>query len=151
MPDKSYLLSQNNDMERIIFGFTDEYYFPYITVDIENPITHLTSVNVKTIIDTGASYCLLKNEIIEYLKLSSFRKSEIINPIYKRRETDNYFVDVIIDANNSEGSARMKGIRVNTLLDTSYPCGMIIGAELLQHCIFEYNGINKHFKITFKF
>ena len=151
LPKDIYLPEIQITMNRIITGNLDNYLFAYIPVNLVSPInSKLIAKNVKAIIDTGAAYCLIKSDLIDYLQLiSDSSDSNILHPIEGLQNVEKYFLDMQIDVENIDGVALIKNLRVGKLNADDYPADMIIGIELLRFCQFTYNAIEKTFELQF--
>jgi predicted aspartyl protease len=144
-------LSTNiNCMNRTIVGKIDEHGFAYINVNVVSPSNDTKiAYNAKAIIDTGAAYCLIKRDLIEFLNIEPFKKdTNILHPIDGVQSAPNYYVNLMIDIDNNDGAALLQQLRVGIIHLEDYPSAMIIGVELLKYCKFTYNAKEGLFELN---
>ena len=131
------------NIDKIIKGQLDEYGFPYIETEIINPINGLTAFNVKTIIDTGSAYSVVKPELLKDINLlKAIGESEFKNPIYGLIKTNIFEINLKID------KYKIPNLKVRELKEPTYPCGAIIGIDLIKYCEFNYSAKSKEFTLT---
>ena len=130
------------NMDRIIKGKIDEYGFPYLETEIINPENGLQAFNVKTIIDTGSAYTLVKPELLNGIKITnSIGTTELLNPI--RGENISNIFEIDLKINNF----RIPKIKARELKEHTYPCGILIGIDIIKYCNFEYNSKTNSFTL----
>tara|TARA_R110001592_G_scaffold362368_1_gene675962 strand:+ start:64 stop:507 length:444 start_codon:yes stop_codon:yes gene_type:complete len=121
-------------------GELDVFGYPFIYVDLINTVTNERIIKVKAIIDTGASGTHIKPEIIIALDLLSNGNTEI------KHATDGNVKSGIFKLNiEFNNSTIVPDVTVFELTQPEYPSGMIIGLNILKHCNFNYDSVNKLF------
>jgi predicted aspartyl protease len=127
-------------MGRKINGLTDEHGFFYIMSSVTN--NGNTVDNIKTIIDTGAANTHIHPELAKGLKLDIIDESISINPIKGEEVVKRYEIDILIN------KIRIPSIRVKEFTALDYPCGIILGIDIIKHCDFQYEALTKTFSLT---
>lgn len=135
-------------MIRTIHGKLDEFGFAYLPVIIAKEKGEETQA--KAIIDTGAAHCALKKHLIEKLQLEAVSKSSYTHVQFGEMLFNDYFVNLILDAENPTGCIVVKSVKVTEFNSDDYPCDLLIGVDLLQHARFEYNGLEKNFTMDIR-
>ena len=135
-------------MDKIVTGTFDEDAFPYLQLQVLNKKKKL-SLSAKAIIDTGAAHCLIREELAKQLQLETLRLADYRHPLFGKMPLTEYLMDLRFDQEGQQ-VAVIEGIRAGTLIDPQYPASIIIGVEVLKHCIFTYNGRQRMFTLGFK-
>ncbi|ANE50435.1 hypothetical protein [Flavisolibacter tropicus] len=135
-------------MDKIVTGTFDEDAFPYLQLQVLNKKKDL-AVSAKAIIDTGAAHCLIREELAKQLQLETLRLADYRHPLFGKMPLTEYLMDLRFDQEGQQ-VAVIEGIRAGTLIDPQYPASIIIGVEVLKHCIFTYNGRQRIFTLGFK-
>ena len=145
------LLKRKNSYMKIFLEYKGQINkLPYINaiVGIVENGEIVSEVNVKAIIDTGASRTLLKKEVIEKFKL-------------KKLEASNTKVNVVggqIDVEYFEASICLPEIMNDSFLEViistteslgNMPYDCLIGWDVLRYCEFNYNGPANEYTIKF--
>lgn len=121
-------------------GQIDEYGFPFVLVNLINPISKQSIINAKTIIDTGAAYSHIKQHVVDALNLNSsgdlatkhLTDGNVKSGIFKINiQFNNYFT--------------VPNVETRLLNQLEYPSDVIIGLDILKHCNFLYDSVNKSF------
>lgn len=129
-------------MTRKFSGLIDEFGFPYLYVDLINPITNKAIFEAKAIIDTGAAYSAIKQNVIDELS------SDSIDTITTKHVIDGDIKTGIFPINVKFNKLFIvPEIQFRLLHLPDYPSDLIIGLDILKHCDFHYNHRNKIFEI----
>jgi len=137
-------------MERTPSGAIDNDGFPYITVGIGLNQSPPQAVST-AITDTGAARSLLRVDLIMELKLNVIATAQYNHPLYGRQTGNFYSADIFFDLyNHTLASASLKGAVFGELIAEDYPSAVILGVDFLRNCNFDYDGINKKFRLHFK-
>jgi predicted aspartyl protease len=135
-------------MDNHVSGIFDEDAFPFLQLQVLNRKKGL-SVMTKAIIDTGAAHCLVREELAQQLQLETLREADYRHPLFGKMLLTEYLMDICFDQ-DGEQIAIFEGVRAGTLIDPHYPASVIIGVEVLKHCLFSYNGHQRTFTLGFK-
>jgi hypothetical protein len=135
-------------MDKMMTGTFDEDAFPYLPIQVLNRKKEL-SVTAKAIIDTGAAHCLIREELAQQLQLETLRVADYRHPVFGKMPLTEYLMDLRFDQDGQQ-IAIIEGIRAGTLVDPNYPASVIIGVEVLKHCLFTYDGRQRTFTLGFK-
>jgi predicted aspartyl protease len=128
---------------RTIEGLVDEFGYPYLIVNIIDPITRYTLTGLKAIIDTGAAYTHVKRQLVEILKLTPIDKTTI------KHLTDGNIVSDIFIINLKFGKIiEVPDIKARILTQPDYPSDLIIGLDIIKFCDFSYNSKSKSFNFV---
>jgi hypothetical protein len=129
-------------MNKSIKGKIDKHGFAYINTEIINPNTDEYAFEVKTIIDTGSAYTLVKPELLNGINVTnSIKDDKLLHP------TMGYVKSKTFKINLKINNIIIPQIEVRELKDSNYPCGIIIGIDIIKHCDFQYNSKSKTFQI----
>ena len=127
----------------------DTWIAQYNPLNNEGTIFH----TVQTLIDTGATYSVIDTEFVRLLGFQPLDRRENISFINGNPEK---LVNDVYDLLFSFDSDKHKPMKVkpsgHDLSSLKYEngyIGFIIGRDILSKCILEYNGIEKHFTVTF--
>jgi len=121
-------------------GQLDEYGFPFLLVDLINPISKQTIIKAKAIIDTGAAYTHVKQNVIDAINVKSNREIET------KHLTDGNLKSGIFKINiRFNESVTVPNIESRLLHLPEYPSDLIIGLDILRYCDFHYNSVQKSF------
>ena len=121
-------------------GELDEFGFPFLLVDIINPETNEFIVDAKAIIDTGAAYTHIKQHIIDTINLTSEKEESF------KHLTDGVIKSGLFSVNiKFNGFITVPNIKASLLHQTQYPSDLIIGLDILRHCNFRYDSVQKSF------
>jgi len=127
-------------MDRKINGFTDESGLFYINSSITNG--GITIKDIKTIIDTGAGHTHIHPNLAKQLNLKQIDFSNSINPISGNEKVKRYEIDIIIE------KIKIPKIKVKEFTDLGYPCGILLGIDIIRYCDFKYEALTKTFSLT---
>jgi predicted aspartyl protease len=128
--------------KREMIGFIDEYGFPCLKVNVIDPITKNTITDLKAIIDTGAAYSHIKPHIIKALDLKP------IDNITIKHITDGEINSDIFKINIKLNEKYMiPEVKIRIITQEQYPSDLIIGIDILKHCNFIYNSVEKSFTL----
>ncbi|WP_445750000.1 hypothetical protein [Polaribacter sp.] len=121
-------------------GELDEYGFPFLLVDLINPITKQTIIKAKAIIDTGAAYTHVKQNVIDAINVKPNREIET------KHLTDGNLKSGIFKINiRFNESITVPNIETRLLHLPEYPSDLIIGLDILRYCNFHYDSVQKSF------
>jgi len=99
---------------------------------------------VKALIDTGASNCVIGENIPKKLGLKPVNKIKITTPSCKDYESYQYFLRMLIPDNK---------ISYEGVFTVAPLCGQeidaLIGRDLLSNCVFIYTGYINQFTLSF--
>ena len=127
--------------DKIINGTIDEFGFVYINSIIINPKNNIAVEEVKSIIDTGASNSFINISLIDGLKLDAINSVEYRNPLQGTVKTEIYEIELIL------GKTKFQKFQVRKLNDQTYPCGLLIGMDIIKYCELNYSAKNKTFEL----
>lgn len=126
--------------ERNFYGEIDEFGFPYLIVGLVNPETNKSLHNLKAIIDTGAAYSHVKQTVIDDLGIHSV-KEVTVNHLTDGNVKSGVFVVNIILNNN----LKVSDMKMRILHQKDYPSELVIGLDILKHCNFQYDSVERLF------
>ncbi len=135
-------------MAKNVTGSFDEDAFPFLQLQVLN-IKRELSITAKAIIDTGAAHCLIREDLARQLELEVLRVADYRHPVFGKMPLSEYLMDLRFEQDGNP-IAIFEGIRAGTLVDPYYPASIILGVEVLKHCIFTYDGLQRSFTLGFK-
>lgn len=121
-------------------GKLDEFGFPFLIVDLINPITKKTFSNAKAIIDTGAAYTHIKKNVIDDLELTSKEEESFKHLTDGTIKSPSFKINIFFN-----NSIIVPDVKVALLHLQEYPSDLIIGLDIIRHCDFQYNSVQKSF------
>tara|TARA_R110001583_G_scaffold6249_5_gene32215 strand:- start:3749 stop:4174 length:426 start_codon:yes stop_codon:yes gene_type:complete len=121
-------------------GQLDEFGFPFLLVDLINPITNKAIENAKAIIDTGAAYSCVKQNVIDALNINSAREITTKHVNDGNLKTGVFGLDIKFNR-----KIIVPNLETRILHLTEYPSDLIIGLDILKHCDFNYDSVHKTF------
>ena len=127
-------------IEKEFKGELDEFGFPFLLVDLINPLTNKAIEKAKAIIDTGAAYSCVKQNVIDSLNLNSVREITTKHVIDGNLKTGVFGVNIKFN-----GKIIVPNVETRILHLTEYPSDLIIGLDILKHCDFHYDSVHKSF------
>ncbi len=99
---------------------------------------------IKALIDTGASSCLLKPELLTTLNLPVLYTRTINHVLHGTMETSYHKVNLKI------GNMMYKSVHVTTIHGELEGIDMVIGTSLLQNFTLEYGGDKRTFELSYR-
>ena len=127
--------------DKKINGSVDELGYIYIMTSVINLEKGIRIDDVKTIIDTGAFSSFIQKDLASELKLNSIKTAEYINPLEGKIKADVFSIELII------GKTQFTKFRITEFNQKIYPCGILIGMDLIKYCELTYSGKNKTFEL----
>lgn len=123
-----------------IKGNIDENGFPYIIIDIINSKNKRVIEKAKAFIDTCASGTHIKKGIIKSLLLEEKGNTNFYHAEGENINTNLYKVDLFFNE-----KIRVPDIKVFILHQEMFDCDILIGQNILKHCNFIYDSVQKSF------
>jgi len=121
-------------------GQLDEFGFPFLLVDLINPLTNQTIVKAKAIIDTGAAYSHIKQHVIDEINIKSNGEIDTKHLTDGNLKTGVFKINIRFNE-----SITVPDIEARLLHLPEYPSDLIIGLDILRYCDFHYNSVEKSF------
>ncbi len=129
--------------DRKFDGHIDEYGFPYLIVDLINPITNDVIMDKKAIIDTGAAFTHIKQNIIDSINLKATGNTEIKHLTDGNLKSELFKVNIVFN-----GLISVPNVETRLMIQPEYPSDLIIGLDIIKHCDFYYDSSNKRFSFS---
>jgi predicted aspartyl protease len=127
--------------DKKINGSVDGLGYIYIMTSVINLEKGIRIDDVKTIIDTGAFSSFIQKDLAVELKLSSIKTAEYTNPLEGKIKAEVFSIELII------GKTQITKFRITEFNQKTYPCGILIGMDLIKYCELTYSGKNKTFEM----
>ena len=127
--------------DKKINGSVDELGYIYIMTSVINLEKGIRIDDVKTIIDTGAFSSFIQKDLASELKLNSIKTAEYTNPLEGKIKANVFSIELII------GKTQFTKFRITEFNQKNYPCGILIGMDLIKYCELTYSGKNKTFEL----
>ena len=137
----------SEEITRIIKGNIDENGFMFIPTIAENKENKKLFQTERAIIDTGASISLVKESVFKKLKITKKEKGFYKHPTKSNVETDYFYIIILIDIENKNGSFAVRNVKCGILKDVTYPSDIIIGMNVLRNFGLIHYPNNIHFEL----
>ena len=84
----------------------------------------------------------MKPELLNGLKINnSIGTTELLNPISGENTSNIFEIDLKIK------NFRIPKIKARELKELTYPCGILIGVDIIKYCNFNYSSKSKEFTL----